>query len=390
MVEPFAIRPPLAMRSFYFFSYGALGALFPFLPLLLASRGLSPSAIAWVMVVVPLTNIVIPPLWGSAADALRARVPLLRAASVGSALGVVLLLPSWDLVGSIAVVAVFSVFRAPLSSLADAAAVDALGGRNASFSHIRLWGSIGFAAFAACLGWLDASAHPRLLLLTASGAYLLAAALTLTLRSPPLLLHRGLTAEVVTVLRRAHVLLFLLGNAVYYAGHAAYDSFFSLHARRLGFADRFVGTAWAVGVGAEIGVLFIAPRLLRGFRSSALLAVCAFVAVLRWLGLSEAVSAPAILGLQSLHGITFGLWYVAMVNFIQTRAPDHLRTSLQSVALSATGLGTVAGYLGAGYLFDALGSQSLFRMAAVSAVGAVLCYAGAYAAVLWYQQHAHS
>ena len=74
------MSPLLPLRGYYFFTYAALGGLFPFLPLLLSSRGLVPSEIAWIMVMIPATNLAVPPIWGAAADALRARLRLLQLA----------------------------------------------------------------------------------------------------------------------------------------------------------------------------------------------------------------------------------------------------------------------------------------------------------------------
>lgn len=378
MSNPVPTPLSIPLRGFYFFAYGALGALFPFLPLLLSSRGLSPSSISWVMVVVPLANLVVPPLWGSVADALRARLVLLRVAAVGSGLAALLLLPSWGLGGSILAVAVFSLFRAPLTSLADAAAVDALVGRRLDFSRIRIWGSIGFAVFVYTLGTVGASDRPNTLLGITAVVYVLAAMCTIPLRAPMVVRQPGVATGVWAVLRQPHVVLFLAGNATYYVGHACYDAFFSLHVRRLGYGDGFVGAAWAMGVGAEIGVMLLAPRVLGRIRASLLLSSCAGVAMLRWTGLSLTSSAPAILALQALHGITYGLWYLAMVKFIQTRASDHLRTALQGIASSAIGLGMVAGYLTGGRVFDRYRGQTLFTLATVSAAVALALYAFAY------------
>ena len=365
----------LALRTFYFLCFGALGCLFPFLPLMLSKRGLGASEIGWVMVVIPLGNLAIPPLWAAAADVLRARLPLLRAAAVGSGLTVLLLLPKLGFLASIGAVAAFSFFRAPLTSLADASSVDALGGRSHDFSRVRVWGSVGFAVFVSLLGWLEASSHPTLLLICGAAIYLLAGAATLPLRGEHIRRQPGVAFAIGRVLRRGSVIAFLLSTALYYLGHAIYDTYFGLHAQALHLGDGFVGSAWTVGVGTEIVLLLLAPRFLHRIRTQHMLIACAGIATLRWLGLAHLTSAAGLIALQPLHGITFGLWYLSLVSFVQTRADKRTRTTLQSIALSCVAFGMAGGYLAGGWIFEHHGSAFLYRLAAGAAFLAMLGYA---------------
>jgi len=378
LVTP-VLSPPLRssllpLQLFYFLSFGALGSFFPFLPLLLGKRGLDPSQIGWVMMVVPVANVLIPPLWGLAADTLRARLPLLRIAAAGSAITILLMLPNLGFIASIAAIALFSLFRSPLTSLADAASVDALGGRSRQFSRIRVFGSLGFGLFVAALGWLGASSHPVMLTLATAAVYLFATAATVPLRAPPVLPQRGVAADVGHILHRPAVLAFLATSAVYYAGHATYDVFFGLHMEALGLGDGYVGAGWAVGIFAEIVVLLLAPRILGLARTETLLTLCGVASLGRWLGMAHVTSAPGVLALQTLHGVTFGLWYLSLVAFIQARADERTRTTLQSIALSCTGLGAAVASVVGGSVFEHHGGATLFHAAAVTAALSILGY----------------
>jgi MFS family permease len=81
-----------------------------------------------------------------------------------------------------------------------------------------------------------------------------------------------------------------------------------------------------------------------------------------------------------LHGITFGVWYLSGVKFVQTQAPEALRASVQGIAHAAIGVGTVLGYLVAGQVFDRFGGGASFLAAAVAAMLAGLVYLQARAA----------
>ncbi len=361
-------------RLHYFFAFGALGALFPFLPLLLDERGLSPRQIGWIMVAIPVTNIALPPAWGALADAARARVRILGLATAGCALTVLALAPEWGFIGSAVALAVYCVFRAPLSSLADAVTHSALGPQGDRFSRIRVWGSVGFALFALVVGWLGGSQHPVRLILVTSVIYLGATVVTFPMgRSQPSY-RRAAPGAVKKLLADGPMVVFLLASACYYAGQGCYDALFGLYARSLGYSDRFVGFAWTIGVTVEVLVMLVAPPLLRRSRASVLLALCGFTAAIRWALLSWFESAVALALVQVLHGVTFGLWYLSLVRFVQTRAPEPIRATAQSVAMAAVACGMTFAYVVGSTLFEMIDGKAVYVMASAMATIAGLLY----------------
>lgn len=372
-------RPEVHRRdlsAYYFFTFGAMGAILPFLPLLLARQGLSAQQVGWVMLLGPLGNLLAPPAWGWLADAFSARLALMRFLGLGCAAGVLSFLVDTSFVWSLASMALFSAFRAPIIPLADAAAHATLGDDAHDFAYIRLWGSIGFALFAFGVGQLDGSRSPTVMLSLTAGAYLMMAASTARFRAPKLERRQGVLREALGFVRRPRLLLLFAGSAVYYVAHGSYDVYFGLQMEALGHGDAFVGVAWMVAVFAEIGLMLAAPRLLAGRSGEGFLVLAALASVLRWGLLASAESQPAILAAQLLHALTFGLWYLALVRYIQVRAPAAVRTTVQSVSQATHGLGRMIGYLVGGSLFESGGGQAVFQMAAGTALVAGLMYAG--------------
>jgi PPP family 3-phenylpropionic acid transporter len=328
-----------------------------------------------VVVILPLAILIVPPIWGALADLLHARLPVLRLALAGSALGTLLFAAGGGLAGAMAAMAAFAIFRAPVPALLDAITYEALGSGGEGYGRHRVWGSAGFAGLVLVLGHAGGSLRPLLPISVAAGGFALAMLATLPVRSPPLRRERDLARAGSTLLRRPGLALVLAGNGVYYFGHTAYDAFFALHARRLGMGDDRVGDAWALGIAVEIGIMLLGPRIFRRDRGGRLLLGCALAAALRWT-LTSVVVAPALLvAVQALHGITFGLWYLSATDYLQRRAPDRLRASAQGVSHSLIGLGTVAGVLTAGRVLERLGGATLYRVAAAAALLAGGLYA---------------
>lgn len=372
-----AEAPPRAvadLSAFYFFTFGGLGALMPFLPLLLDARGLAPTEVGWIMLLSPVSTLVAPPLWGWLADTFQLRIALLRATGLGCAAGAGAFLLGDGLWGAAAAMAVYSLFRAPIIPLADSAAHAELGADDHRFAGIRIWGSAGFAIVAFTVGQLDGSAAPQTMLGLCAAAYVLSTVATLRIRGPRLARQPAVFADARGFLTRPVVLALLLGSLLYYVGHGAYDVYFGLHMKALGHDDAFVGLAWVVGVGAEMALMLVAPRLLRAVRPGPFILLGAIASTLRWGLLAHVETRPVILATQTLHALTFGLWYLALIRYLQTRAPARARTTVQSVAQAATGLGMMVGYVVGGELMESRGGAGVFTLAAAATAVSGLLY----------------
>lgn len=367
------MRPSTAGISlFYFFTFGALGSLLPYLALVLEGRGFAPSEVGRIVLLIPAASLVAPPIWGVLADFFRARRPLMAVAASGCALALTSLIfetrAAWTVLG----IGIFGIARAPLSAMADAAAHDALGDASARFARVRVWGSVGFVVAALSLGRdrVDGST----ILAAAAGAYAFAAAATWTLPRGRARLARARVDDLRVAARTPGLTWLLVATATYTMATGFFDTFMGLHIRALGFDDAFVGWAWTVGVAAEIVLMLSAPRWLDRFRDVALLRLSVAGAALRWLGFGWATDASALLVVQLLHAFSFALWYLAVVRWVQRRAADEVRTSIQSVLIASMGLGLgLGGGLG-GPLFEAGGGPLLFTAGAAVALSSGLMY----------------
>lgn len=364
----------LRLAAFYFFAFGGLGGMLPFLPLVLESRGFQAYAISTVMLLLPLSNMLAPPAWGLLADAFSMRVVMIRATGIGCAVGVLLLLPDLGYVAALFGMAVYCFFRAPIIPLADAATYASLGARSDNYARVRVWGSVGFAIAATVVGALEATKAPEIMFGITAGCYLLATASVFGIVAPPLQRERQVLARTFAVVKNTTLPLLFVGSAFYYVAHGAYDVYFGLHMKALGHGDAFVGRAWAVGVTCEIVVMFFAPRMLAGRSGVAYLVLSAVASMVRWGVLSLVSSQAAVLVAQSLHALTFGLWYVALVKYVQAKAPDALRASVQGLSQASMAVGMIGGYLGGAELYERSGGVAVFQLATCAAFFAFLVY----------------
>ena len=372
------LLPTVALGGIYFFYFAGVGALFPILPVILERRGLSPTEVGWVFALIPLSSLLIPPIWGALADAWHIRPVLIRVAAAGAAISVLPLAQSMPLGGTIVTVGFICCFRSAIPSLTDAStyALLATQGEGHDYGRIRMWGSVGFAIAVTVAGELSLAAHPHHLATVTAAAFLCACLAAFALPNTYYQRHAGVLRGIF-----AHVgpkTWVLLGTVLYYAAHGSYDAFFSLHLESLGHSDRVIGVAWGTGVATEIALMRMAPRLVRRFSPEARLTTCAVIATGRWLLIGSSSSGPAIIATQPLHALTFGLWYISLVDAIHTRAPEQVRSTLQASANMSMGAGMLLGFLGGGPLFQHLGGAHLFRVAACCAAGSGVAYIAAW------------
>ena len=203
---------------------------------------------------------------------------------------------------------------------------------------------------------------------------LLGASCALRVAPPPAPPVNRSASGALQALKRPEIGLFLGAVGIYYCSHATFDAFISLHLRSLGFSDTFIGAMWSFGVAVEVGLMTAAPSILRRLSPKRTLILASFAAALRWGILSRAEAPFWVLLQQPLHGLTFGLWYLACADWIQTRAPHHLRATFQSLLISFMAAGMLVGYGVGGSLLEHQGGAMLYQAAALGSLCAALLY----------------
>ncbi|MCG6941031.1 MAG: MFS transporter [Thiohalocapsa sp.] len=357
--------PYARLSSYYFFYFGALGALVPYWGPYLLERGFAPAAIGVLMAILMGTKIVAPNVWGVLADRAGARMPSVR---LGAFLALVCAVPVFWAGGfwSMALVmAAFSFFwNAPLP-LMEAVTFNHLGERVNRYANVRVWGSIGFIVVVLLLGWLQERAGsgvvPAAVLALFGGVWL--ACLLIPDRGQARADHTHLRLR--RLLARPEILAFLAACLLMQASHGAYYAFYSIHLENHGYGDTAVGALWALGVGVEVLVFINMHRLLARFGARRVLLASLALAVLRWLLIGAYVDLVAVqLLAQSLHAATFGSFHASAIHLTHHYFPGRTQARGQALYNSVSfGVGGATGSLIAGSLWSGAGAMVTFAAA---------------------------
>ena len=146
--------PGRRLATFYFVFFAGVGAFMPYWSLYLESLGIDAATIGWVMASMMATRIVAPNLWGWVADRRGRRMGVIRFGACVALLCFSAVPGTTSAVPLTLILILYSVFWSAVLPQFEAVTLAHLGARSASYSRIRLWGSVGFVLASASVGWL--------------------------------------------------------------------------------------------------------------------------------------------------------------------------------------------------------------------------------------------
>lgn len=358
------------LSGFYLFYFASLGALIPYWGLYLKSLGFGAVQIGELVAIIMATKIVAPNIWGWIADHTGRRMVIVRVGCLFAALafaGVFFGQGYWWLV---LVMSVFSFFWNAALPQFEATTLNHLGEETHRYSSVRLWGSIGFILAVAGLGALFEQAGTALLptvLLVLLAAIWLSSLLVPESAAG----HQALNEEPLRkVLKQPAVVSLLLVCFLLQASHGPYYTFYSLYMVGHGYSESAIGQLWALGVVAEIAVFLKMHHWLPRFGARKLMLTAAALTALRWLLIALFVEQVGIMVLaQTLHAASFGVYHAVSIHLIHHLFTGRHQGRGQALYSSLSfGAGGAAGSLVAGYLWDGIGAQWTYILAAATAV----------------------
>lgn len=355
--------------------YGGYGSLSPFLPNVLAARGLTPAQIGLVLAAATLVRLVAGPLAGRLADGRDAARRILAGATVASGLAALAHLAGHGFAAMLGIGLAYAVATAPLAPLADALALAAArGGAAFRYGGVRAAGSAAFIGATGLVGWTVEAVGLAVPLLAAGALFLAAGAMAARLpvagtpasagEAPAMGFRDGFLALVrIGRFRRT-----VLAAGLIVGAHALHEAFAMILWRGAGIGAGAAGMLWSEAVAAEVVVfLAVGPPLLARIGTGGGVALAALAGAVRWAAMASTVAVPWLAMVQLLHGLSFALLHLACLGLIEESVPGRLRaTALTLYGSVGLGLAGAAVTLVSGSLFANFGAAGFWAMAALS------------------------
>ncbi len=380
---------PLAKRAltwripgYYFAYFAALGIFLPFWPLYLQGEGFDAAVIGFLMGLFGLTKLAGPPLVGWLADHFGHPMRWVRLASLLSLLAFALVFAVQGVWSMVWVMLLFTLAWNAAMPQFEAVTLHYLGAQPERYARVRVWGSVGFVLTAFGVGPLldgfGAGMLPWVMLGMFGLMLLLALAVPevkAEMSHPAAGVDCPARIRVWPILKRPEVFLFLAASLLLQASHGTYYAFYSVYLEAHGHSHTLIGSLWALGVLAEVGIFMLVHRLLLRFGVLPLMLAVMLLTSVRWLVIGSLPdSVLALLLAQWLHAFSFGVAHAVSVEFIRQHFTHGTQGRGQALLSSiGYGAGGVLGFWLAGVLWQYAGAWPSFLSSALMALlGALL------------------
>jgi len=358
----------------YFIYFAILGVYLPYFNLYCHHLGFSGIQIGALSSMRSILLVIFTVLWSGIADRYQIRKSIFIGCSfTGTAVWVLFFFHDTFLMVLI-VTGIYSIFNAPIISFLEAMTIEVLGKEKSNYGLVRVWGSVAFIVMVLCMGYFIDLLSIRIILI----AVLLGSILQtgFSLRMPHV--YRSRTGDFRLKAGRffqKRVIVFLVCAFLMLMSHGAYYGFFSIHLEKLGYDSAFIGMAWALASIAEIVVMVRSKWIFSRLSYESVLIFSFVVATIRWFLSGLAISPFWILLLQITHCVTYGLFHMASILYMDLLSPDGTKTIGQAVNNATTyGLGLMAGFFVSGFLYEHTSAVSMFFVSALLSMAAGLIF----------------
>jgi len=362
------------LSSFYFFYFGTLGAMMPYWGLYLQSLGFEAQAIGELIAIIMATKMIAPNIWGWLADRSQCHIRLVRISSFLASICFTGIFWGHSYYWLAFIMILFSFFWNAALPQFEATTLAHLGQHARRYSHIRLWGSIGFILTVGLFGHLfehiDIQFLPWFILglLSSIGlsSLLVPEAHKASASGIPVAFHQILRQPAVIALFSVFLLM--------QASHGPYYAFYSIYLEEYDYSRQLIGQLWALGVIAEVGVFLLMHHLLERYNLKKLLIISLALTGLRWLLIGYYVNNLTILTLAQLfHAASFGMYHGVAMQFIRNYFTDHHLGRAQALYSSLSfGAGGALGSWISGYTWATLGAMMTYSLATLLCLLAIL------------------
>lgn len=370
----------IALRLVVLALGAALGVFYPFIPVILASRGFGPAEIGVIASVGAIGFTLAVPAWGHIADVRLGRGRTLQVCAVGGGVAVGLLLGAWPPIVVALLFMAYWVFESSWQPLADALTVNHVDRRG--YARVRLLTSLSFALASIGAGFLydvtGFGAAFGLTLVLGVGMALAAGGVPDIARADlyraapaqdgprprPWLGSAGVALQVAPRLASVLVAVMLI-NITIISGF----TYLPLRLGDLGSPPSDVALAAGVSALAEIPAMLAAAAVARRIGLRGMFVGSALIygaATASWIVLD---SPDFIIATRAITGIAFAWVLVCVVLTIARLLPAQLQATGQALYQTvAFGLGAIVANIVGGLLYDGIGHAAVFGLGMLLAV----------------------
>jgi PPP family 3-phenylpropionic acid transporter len=344
------------LRILYFLVFCCTASWLPIFADYLKAHGLTGIKIGIILSITPLMMFLVQPFYGMLADRLGYRKCLLLSSVLTSVSYTFYLFN-----GGFAYLFIITIFMAlfynSIQPLLDSLSLK-LVQNNPSFSYgtLRIAGAAGWAFTGIIAGYFIDRVSTTVIFAISAISMLLTFIFSFSLKPDRERIDSGGGQSFANV-REAFankILIFLLICVfLISAGATTIWNFYSIYMKENGASASLVGYGISFQGLCELPLFYFSARIIRKFGIKTTLLITVFATALRLFLYSVVKNPHAAIAIEILHGISWSLFWVVCVEFVNALVPEYWRATGQSLLYAAYyGAGAIAGNLWTGFLYD--------------------------------------
>lgn len=349
---------PLKLLLFSFYATNTI--IVSYLPLYLKYKGLNGTEIGWVLAIGPLASIFSQPFWGFMSDKYKTVKRIIVLCALMLLITGMVFFQMNGLVAFLVTGTIFFFFVTPIEPLSDSMAQRRANEVGVSFGAIRSWGAIGFAVSSLIVGELLSRIGIQYMIWPYMFFAIMALIVAFRLKDVNVASEPIQLKDVSQLIKNIPFLVFLVLIVILMITHNTNDNFIGLYIAELGGSERLVGVAWFVGVISEAIVYFLAGFWYKKLHPLVFVIIAGILFSVRWFLYGMVGNPMTIIALQVLHGLTFGVFFIAAFDYVTRLIPKLLMSTGHLVFFAFMGVAGIIGSLIGGTLFEAFGGRTLY------------------------------
>lgn len=355
----------LNLSALEFMFWATFAAYYPFTVIFLQDKGLSNTAIGTILSINSFIVIFAQPFWGMISDRIRSVKKVFLLCLITSTIVIQFFPVIPSAIGMGILLAALAIFEAPLGALMDSLVIQQIRNEpDLSYGSIRLWGSLGYAVFAYLFGIVvdKAPMHYNFIIFAVMA--------TITILITRKIKDKGSASSISfkemrisQLLKNYSYISFLLFSIVIYIPHRASFSFLPNLLTLVGASPGTQGIVAAIMAFSEIPLFLAGHKLLKRFKPIHLILGSSLFFLLRQVAYLTAKTPEQVILAQLFHGPSFALFLNGAVYYIDSLAPDKLKSTAQTLATSLyNGVSGILANYGGGWVIDNLGIRKLYSI----------------------------
>jgi len=360
----------LKLKSLYIAEFGALACFFPFLTYYFQNRGLSYTEIGIAFAVLSIMGVITQPIWGFVTDKYLSKRTTIIVIMIVSSLTIYSFVIAKSFYQILFSIVLLLSFQSSLISVSDAYSYEIIEHhKELQYGKIRLMGSFSFGIIALFMGRSIKSFGINSSFILYSIIMVIGAMIVCSID------YKDKTAtqkidlfDVASLFKDRRFLILMISIVFANIGIGSNSSYVYLLIQKTGGDVSQLGILWCILAISELPAFFYGTKLLKRYGELNLFIIGMVLFTIRYFLDSICTSYVYVIFIQVMQGITFPLFFMASLQYINSITPNKMKTTAMTFFGAACGLGAFIGNIGCGMLLEHISIFTVYKLMSLSCV----------------------